>query len=204
MRMASCVLHLLSFVYVVFTTHAQSTRSEYPGCVCTVNVPPSDCGQRSCPSVDVQLLRSSVVALQEQVVTLASDNRKLADDVGHLRRELSSNTGTINLSHPLTHTCMHARTHARSQTHTHARSHARTHARTRTRTRARTHARSHTHTHTHTRAHTHTHTRTHTHTHTHTHTQQACCESRVAKVSSLINEQYYIENNLCHWHNFVY
>ncbi|KAK2180771.1 hypothetical protein NP493_428g02018 [Ridgeia piscesae] len=95
--MASCVLHLLSFVYVVIMTHAQSTRSEYPGCVCTVNVPPSDCGQRSRPSVDVQLLKSSVIALQEQVVTLASDNRKLADDVGDLRRELSkSNTGTIN------------------------------------------------------------------------------------------------------------
>ena len=132
-RMASYVLRLLSFVYVVFTTHAQSTRSEYPGCVCTVNVPPSDCGQRSCPSVDVQLLRSSVVALQEQVVTLASDNRKLADDnrkladdVGNLRRELSnSNKGTVNLSHALTNTCMHGRTLelARAHTHTHTHTH---------------------------------------------------------------------------------
>ena len=125
--MASCVIRFLLFVYVVFTTHAQSTRSEYPGCVCTVNVPPSDCGQRSCPSVDVQLLRSSVVALQEQVVTLASDNRKLAADVGHLRRELSnSNAGTVNRSHALTNTCMHARTHVR----THARTHTQTHTHT--------------------------------------------------------------------------
>ena len=58
-----------------------------------------------------------MIALQEQVVTLASDNRKLAGDVGDLRRELSkSSTGTDisihNVSFPLTYDVLCYRCHA--------------------------------------------------------------------------------------------
>ena len=70
----------------------------------TFNVPTSDCAQTPGPSVDDQLLKGYVIALQEQfkqVVTdvrdlrerndkLERDNKKLMNDVENLKKDTHS------------------------------------------------------------------------------------------------------------------
>ena len=74
----------------------------------TFNVPSSECGQTPGSSVDDQVWKNSVIALQAQVKQLASvtskltsDNRKLARVVESLQRKLAnSNTGMTKMFSP--------------------------------------------------------------------------------------------------------
>ena len=65
-----------------------STRS-------TFNVPTCDCGQTPGPSVDDQLLKSSVIGLQAQVKQLASDNKQLASDNKQLASDVKQLTSDM-------------------------------------------------------------------------------------------------------------
>ncbi|KAI0239761.1 hypothetical protein LSAT2_009483 [Lamellibrachia satsuma] len=79
-------------------------------CVYMFNVPESDCDQTPGPSVDDQLLKSHVIALQAQLKLMASDmrvmqehiekldsdNKQLVNDVNNLKKERpNSNTGIL-------------------------------------------------------------------------------------------------------------
>ena len=103
--MARLVLRTCLLLTVIHLTDGQSTSAD-PRCVYTFNVPPSDCGQAPGPSVDDQLLKSHVIALQAQVKQMANDmkvmreqNDKLASDVEKLKNDRpNSNTGRTNMS----------------------------------------------------------------------------------------------------------
>ena len=84
--MARSIIHACILVSVIYMTAGQSTSAD-PRCVYTFNVPTSDCGQTPGPSVDDQIWKSSVIALQAQVKQLASDNKQLANDVRALREQ---------------------------------------------------------------------------------------------------------------------
>ena len=87
--MARLVLQVSLLLTVIKMTDGQSTSAD-PRCVCTVNVPTSGCGQTQGPSVDDQLLKSHVIALQAQI-------KQLASDVENLKKERSNcNTGRTN------------------------------------------------------------------------------------------------------------
>ena len=96
------VLHMC-LLLTVYGSDGQSTSAD-PRCVYTFNVPTSDCAQTPGPSVDDQLLKGYVIALQEQfkqVVTdvrdlrerndkLERDNKKLMSDVENLKKDTHS------------------------------------------------------------------------------------------------------------------
>ena len=100
----------MCLLLTVYGSDGQSTSVD-PRCVYTFNVPTSECAQAPGPSIDDQLLKGSVVALQEQfkqVVTdmrdlrerndklerdnkkLMSDNEKLMSDVENLKKDTHS------------------------------------------------------------------------------------------------------------------
>ena len=81
--MARSIIHAYILVSVIYVTAGQSTSAD-PHCVYMFKVPTSDCGQTPGPSVDDQLLKSSVIALQAQVKQLTSDNKQLAGDNNQL------------------------------------------------------------------------------------------------------------------------
>ena len=90
--MVNVILSLSLLLSVVCVTHGQSTAGDNSGCVYSFKVPTSDCAQTPGPSVDDQIWKSSVIALQEQVRQLTSDmrvlrehNNKLVSDVGRLQ-----------------------------------------------------------------------------------------------------------------------
>ena len=95
-KMVNVILSLSLLLPVVFITHGQSTAGDNSGCVYSFKVRTSDCAQTPGPSVDDQIWKSSVIALQEQVRQLTSDmrvmrehNNKLVSDVGSLQTKLA-------------------------------------------------------------------------------------------------------------------
>ena len=92
--MARWIIHECILVSVIYVTAGQSTSAD-PRCVYTFNVPTSDCGQTPGPSVDDQLLKSSVIALQAQVKQLASDNKQLASDNMQLASDVKQLTSDV-------------------------------------------------------------------------------------------------------------
>ena len=77
---------LLTFTY---WSDGQSTSAD-PLCVYTFNVPTSDCAQTPGPSVDDQLLKGYVVALQEQFKQVVTDMRDLRERNDKLEREVEN------------------------------------------------------------------------------------------------------------------
>ena len=92
--MARAIVHACILVSVIYVTAGHSTSVD-PRCVYTFNVPTSDCGQTPGPSVDDQLLKSSVIALQAQVKQLASDNKQLASDNKQLASDVKQLTSDM-------------------------------------------------------------------------------------------------------------
>ncbi|KAK2153185.1 hypothetical protein NP493_2341g00002 [Ridgeia piscesae] len=95
--MVNVILSLSLVLSVVCVTHGQSTAGDNSGCVYSFKVPTSDCAQTPGPSVDDQIWKSSVIALQEQVRQLTSDmrvlrehNNKLVSDVGRFTDKTES------------------------------------------------------------------------------------------------------------------
>ena len=87
--MARLVLYVSLLLIIIHMTEGQSTSAD-PRCVCTVNVPTSGCGQTQGPSVEDQLLKSHVIALEAQI-------KQLVSDVENLKKERpNSNTGRTN------------------------------------------------------------------------------------------------------------
>ena len=76
-KMVNVILSLSLLLSVVCVTHGQSTAGDNSGCVYSFKVPTSDCAQTASPSVDDQILRNSVLALQEQVKQLVSEVKNL-------------------------------------------------------------------------------------------------------------------------------
>ena len=91
--MVNVILSLSLLLSVVCVTHGQSTAGDNSGCVYSFKVPTSDCAQTPGPSVDDQILRNSVLALQEQVKQLVSEVRNLN------KEGAASATGRSNGSH---------------------------------------------------------------------------------------------------------
>ena len=79
------ILHMC-LLLTVYGSDGQSTSAD-PRCVYTFNVPTSDCVQTPGPSVDDQLLKGSVVALQEQFKQVVTDVRDLRDRNDKLERD---------------------------------------------------------------------------------------------------------------------
>ena len=97
--MVDVSLSLSLLLSVVCVTHGQSTAGDNSGCVYSFKVPTSDCAQTPSPSVDDQILRNSVLALQEQV-------KQLVTEVRNLKKEgAASPTGRSNGSH-ISFACM--------------------------------------------------------------------------------------------------
>ena len=104
---ARSILHVYLLLTVIYAADGQSSAAD-PRCVYTFNVPASECGQTPGSSVDDQVWKNSVIAMQAQVHQLASvtskltnDNRKLARVVESLQRELAnSNTGMTKMFSP--------------------------------------------------------------------------------------------------------
>ena len=99
--MVNIILSLSLLLSIVCVTHGQSTAGD-SGCVYSFKVPTSGCAQTPSPSVDDQIWKSSVIALQEQVRQLTSDmrvlrehNNKLVSDVGNLQTKLATVTTGI-------------------------------------------------------------------------------------------------------------
>ena len=91
--MVNVILSLSLLLSVVCVTHGQSTAGDNAGCVYSFQVPTSDCAQTPGPSVDDQILRNTVLALQEQV-------KQLVSEVRNLKKEgAASATGRSNGSH---------------------------------------------------------------------------------------------------------
>ena len=95
--MVNFILSVSLLLSVVCVIHGQSTAGDNSGCVYSFKVPTSDCAQIPGPSVDDQIWKSSVIALQEQVRQLTSDmrvlrehNNKLVSDVGNLQTKLAT------------------------------------------------------------------------------------------------------------------
>ena len=105
--MARSILPVYLILTVIHAADGQSTAVD-PHCVYTFNLPACECGQTPGCSVDDQVWKNSVIALQSQVQQLASvtskltsDNRKLTRAVENLQRELvNSNTGMTKLFSP--------------------------------------------------------------------------------------------------------
>ena len=98
-KMVNVVLSLCLLLPVVCVTHGQSTAGDNSGCVYSFKVPTSDCAQTPGPRVDDQILRNSVLALQEQV-------KQLVSEVRNLKKEgAASPTGTSYVSH-ISFVCM--------------------------------------------------------------------------------------------------
>ncbi|KAK2180769.1 hypothetical protein NP493_428g02035 [Ridgeia piscesae] len=104
--MVNVILSLSLLLSVVYVTHGQSTAGDNSGCVYSFKVPTSDCAQTPSSSVDDQLLKSSVIALQTQFKQMANElrdvrahNVKLSNDVGVLQTKLATVTSgrDINL-----------------------------------------------------------------------------------------------------------
>ena len=92
-KMVNAILSLSLLLSVVCVTHGQSTAGDNSGCVYSFKVPTSDCAQTPGPSVDDQILRNSVLALQEQV-------KQLVTEVRNLKKEgAASPTGRSSGSH---------------------------------------------------------------------------------------------------------
>ena len=106
--MARSILRVCLLLTVMHVTDGQSTSADRR-CVYMFNVPESNCDQTPGPSVDDQLLKSHVIALQAQLKLMASDmrvmqehiekldsdNKQLVNDVDNLKKERpNSNTGT--------------------------------------------------------------------------------------------------------------
>ena len=94
--MVNVILSLRLLLSVVCVTHGQSTAGDNSGCVYSFKVPTSDYAQTPGPSVDDQLLKSSVIALQTQSKQMANElrdvrahNVKLSNDVGVLQTKLA-------------------------------------------------------------------------------------------------------------------
>ena len=101
--MAWSVLYMCLLLTFTYWSDGQSTSAD-PRCVFTFNVPTCDCAQTPGPSLDDQLLKGYVIALQEQfkqVVTdvrdlrerndkLERDNKKLMSDVENFRKDTHS------------------------------------------------------------------------------------------------------------------
>ena len=85
--MARSIIHACILVSVIYVTAGQSTSAD-PRCVYTFNVPTSDCGQTPGPSVDDQLLKSHVIALQVQMKQMASDMRAMREHIDKQDSEL--------------------------------------------------------------------------------------------------------------------
>ena len=78
--MVNVILTLSLLTSVLCTTRGQSTAGDNSDCVYSFRVPKSDCGQTPGPSVDDQIWKSSVIALQAQVSQLVTGNRQLTND----------------------------------------------------------------------------------------------------------------------------
>ena len=85
--MARLIIHACILVSVVYETVGQSTSAD-PRCVYMFNVPTSDCGQTPGPSVDDQLLKSHVIALQAQMKRMSSDMRAMREHIDKQDSEL--------------------------------------------------------------------------------------------------------------------
>ena len=67
----------------MYLTDGQSTSAERR-CVYTFNVPENDCAQTPGPSVDEQLLKSSVIALQTQFKLMVKEMRVMGEHIDKL------------------------------------------------------------------------------------------------------------------------
>ena len=85
----SCVL-----LAVMYLTDGQSTSSDRR-CVYTFNVPENECAQTPGPSVDDQLVKSSVIALQTQFKLMVKEMRVMGE---HIDKLTSDNEILVNVS----------------------------------------------------------------------------------------------------------
>ena len=97
--MENVILSLSLLLSVVCVTHGRSTTGYNSGCVYSFKVPTSDCAQTPSPSVDDQIWKSSVIALQTQFKQMANElrdvrahNVKLSNDMGVLETKLATVT----------------------------------------------------------------------------------------------------------------
>ena len=95
--MGRSVLLFCLLLAVMYLTDGQSTSAD-GRCVYTFNVPENDCAQTPGPSVDDQLLKSSVIALQTQFKLMVKEMRVMGE---HIDKLTSDNEKLVNVSNEL-------------------------------------------------------------------------------------------------------
>ena len=81
----------------MYLTDGQSTSADRR-CVYTFNVPENDCAQTPGPSVDDQIWKSSVIALQTQFKLMVKEMRVMGE---HIDKLTSDNEKLVNVSNTL-------------------------------------------------------------------------------------------------------
>ena len=95
--MERSVLLFCLLLAVMYLTNGQSTSADRR-CVYTFNVPENDCAQTPGPSVDDQLLKSSVIALQTQFKLMVKEMRVMGE---HIDKLTNDNEKLVNVSNEL-------------------------------------------------------------------------------------------------------